>query len=293
MPYAAVPTRLNSVFVLPSLSSRRDLKAQCTSTISSRTLSPADKPLKSSLKSSSDPDSAPALPRVLGNAALPSSGQKSVRFKDAVRDDGLESVYVFRTTEQPSAIHSDDTESDTDSVSEFHSEDAFRPVLFEIVNMSPIPSLHTPPHSNVRLENVTVGLGVAACSPHAQSRLCGTVRVRNLAFEKHVTAYFTSDDWTTVSEVCARYSPPAPAPALSDGAGWDRFTFSISLELYTPPPGLGLIASPRTLSLAVHLVVPGIGEWWDNNGGNNFCVVLAPAAAGDQPPGLLPVSLPP
>ncbi|KAH9955845.1 putative phosphatase regulatory subunit-domain-containing protein [Russula dissimulans] len=295
MPYAAVATRLNPVgnkrlFVLPPLSSRRDSKAPCTST---RTLSPIDKPLKSSLKSPSGPSDSESAP-ALGNAALPSSGRKSVRFEDTVTGSGLESVYVFRTTERPSAIHSDDTESDTDSASEFHSEDALRPVLFKIVDISPTPSPHTPPRSNVRLENVALRPGVAACSPHAQSRLCGTVRVRNLAFEKRVTAHFTSDDWTTVSEVCARYtdaypSPPALTPALSDGADWDRFAFSISLEIYTPPPGLGLRVSPRTLSLAVRLVVPGVGEWWDNNGGSNFCVVLAPAAAGD----LLPVALPP
>jgi len=103
--------------------------------------------------------------------------------------------------------------------------------------------------------------------------------VRNLTFEKRVTARFTSDDWTTVSEVCARYTGP------SDGAGWDQFTFSISLELYVPPPGLGFKGPSRTLLIAVRLVIPGVGEWWDNNGGHNFCVVLAPAATGDQGPG--------
>jgi hypothetical protein len=119
------------------------------------------------------------------------------------------------------------------------------------------------------------------------------VRVRNLAFEKRVAARFTTDGWTTVSESLARYMGPAPpAPGQggsdSDGSGsstWDRFVFSISLELCARPPG----AAPRTLLLAVRFTAPGVGEWWDNNGGEDFCVVLAAkkaavAAAGESKP---------
>jgi len=285
MPYAAAVTHLNPVGntpVLPSQFSLRDLKVQCTSTISSRTpaqiLSPADKPLKSSLKlkcrsTSSDSESASTPAGVLGNAALPLSSRKSVRFKDTVGSGGgLESVRLFR-------------QSETDSES---SEEALESVHFKIIDISQIPSLHTPSHSNIHLEDLTLYLVVPACSPHAHSRLRGTVRVRNLAPEKRVVARFTSDDWTTVSEVRAWYTDPHPsAPSDGDGVGWDRFRFSISLEMYAPPPGLGLKASPRTLLVAVSLVVPGIGEWWDNNGGNNFYVVLAPAETEDQAPALL------
>jgi hypothetical protein len=80
-----------------------------------------------------------------------------------------------------------------------------------------------------------------------------------MAFEKSVAARFTTDNWTTVSEAHARYVSPAP------DACDDLFAFTIPLEA----------AQPRTLLLALRYAVPGVGEWWDNNGGADFRVVLA------------------
>jgi len=84
--------------------------------------------------------------------------------------------------------------------------------------------------------------------------------VRNIAYEKCVAVRFTTDGWTTISEAHARYVGPLP-----DSGTWDLFAFTIPLH------------APRTLLLAVRYAVPGDGEWWDNNGGNDFRVVLAPA----------------
>jgi hypothetical protein len=36
---------------------------------------------------------------------------------------------------------------------------------------------------------------------------------------------------------------------------------------------------PRTLLLAVRFSVDGAGDWWDNNGGENFRIVLGPSPA--------------
>jgi len=132
------------------------------------------------------------------------------------------------------------------------------------------------------------------------------VRVRNITFEKRVAARFTIDVWTTVSEVLARYAGPVNAGAHlhpsddGDDGKWDRFAFSISLGLYAPrprppPPLLTGAPSPShastdlrsyshafTLFLAVRFTVPDIGEWWDNNGDNNFRIVLSHASAGSK-----------
>jgi hypothetical protein len=116
------------------------------------------------------------------------------------------------------------------------------------------------------------------------------VRVRNIAYEKRVAARFTIDDWTTVSEVLARYTGPAISGAHHHGDGdddkWDRFAFSISLEFYaTRRAGASSHPHAFTLLLAVRFTAPGIGEWWDNNGGNNFRIALAHASAGGRVPG--------
>jgi hypothetical protein len=93
------------------------------------------------------------------------------------------------------------------------------------------------------------------------------VRVRNISFEKSVTARFTTDGWTTVSEAHAHYVRPAPDK-------WDLFAFTIPLGA----------VHPRTLLLAVRYTVPGTGEWWDNNGGADFRVVLAGATPSRPAP---------
>jgi hypothetical protein len=284
--------------VLPSLSSQYIESSPVT-----QTLAPINKPLKSSLRCSSSTgsfgngkeSSAPTQPDVRRNA-LASSSRKSVRFKD--RDDGLESIHFFHATGRPSALLDPDsgTESDTGESSDAsspHSLDlanAAVPPLLKLTDISPIPSLYTPLHPYILLESISPFL--AGARPPV---LRGIIRVRNIAYEKRVAARFTIDDWTTVSEVLARCAGPAAGVYGDDGA-WDRFAFSISLGSYAPrprppPPRTSFshsYAHAFTLLLAVRFTVPGVGEWWDNNGGHDFRIVLAQASAGTVIPGLGP-----
>jgi Carbohydrate/starch-binding module (family 21) len=136
--------------------------------------------------------------------------------------------------------------------------------------MSPIPSPCTAPESNVRLESISL---LPAWHP-APSLLRGVVRVRNLSYHKQVVARFTTDNWTTINlESQAQYV------AGDDHDTWDRFAFTISLEgthsQFAIPPE----SRTRTLLIAVRYTVPGVGEWWDNNGGDNFRVVIGPPQA--------------
>ncbi|GAA5978588.1 hypothetical protein JCM10908_004414 [Rhodotorula pacifica] len=101
----------------------------------------------------------------------------------------------------------------------------------------------------------------------------GTVRVKNLAFEKWVAIRFTLDHWRTVSEVSAEYldSPPSKAGAQ------DRFTFTIKLQ------DLLSRIEDKTMFLAVRYTVGG-REIWDNNDGQNYRIefrkVPASSASG-------------
>jgi hypothetical protein len=287
--------------ILPPLSSQYKQCSLVTRTpapITSTSITfPINKPLKSSLKHSNTGSfghgketSAPAQPHVPRDT-VPSSSRKSVRFKDT--GDGLESIRSFHPTGRPSALFDSDsdTESDTDDAPSISSlfqrliRAGAAPIAtplapLKVTQMPLIPSLYIPPNPNIYLESISPILLASARPP----LLRGTVRVRNIAFEKRVAARFTSDDWTTVSEVFARYTGPAISGAHhhhgdGDDDKWDRFAFSISLEVCTPHRAG---ASSFTFLLAVRFTAPGVGEWWDNNGGNNFRVVLAHASAGSK-----------
>ncbi|KAH8114121.1 putative phosphatase regulatory subunit-domain-containing protein [Phellopilus nigrolimitatus] len=124
------------------------------------------------------------------------------------------------------------------------------------------------------------------------SSVQGTVRVRNIAFEKNVAVRFTFDGWQTTSEVLARWAescaPPSPsagffpaAPSASicsdsstriielkdQGPAYDRFAFSIRLA------DMLLRIDEKTLVLAVRYRAAG-SEMWDNNGGQNYRTVF-------------------
>lgn len=276
-PEASLTRRLSSI-LMPQ--SKYDLqKFQRRLHSPPRRSSPTRPPLKSSLKCSrprraivSEPSSPPTHSPTSGS---PPPNSKSVRFKD--KEGELESVCHFRPTGRPSSIshprsHSDtETETETDSTlvaQRGGPTTKMSSTMFTIADISPIPSPHTPPESNVHLESLTL-------LPARPPLLRGTVRVRNIAFEKCVTTRFTTDDWTTVSESHARYVGPSQTHST-----WDLFAFTIPLQ------------APRTLLLAVRYSVPGAGEWWDNNGGTNFRIVLAPAPVAAPRPVPVPGATP-
>ncbi|KAG8892215.1 hypothetical protein FRB99_002878, partial [Tulasnella sp. 403] len=111
----------------------------------------------------------------------------------------------------------------------------------------------------------------------------GNVAVKNIAYDKRVTARFTFDWWSTTSEVVGRYvegvsRPPLPVPSTF---GWgshnppethyssthDRFTFFIKLGDILPK------IDEKTMFLALRYNVAG-QEMWDNNRGQNYQVTF-------------------
>ena len=212
------------------------------------------KPLKSSLKArralsvitdpvnSSSCKSAPATP-----------ARKGVRFHSQ-----LEHVKFFLAKQKPIAVSRDGIPTDTSGTdSEFspsiyygHDDDLEeRPLVMHRIDVPTAPPLPEEDTRDVAVENIDfVGTVVE-----------GTVRVRNMGFEKWIAVRFTLDEWQTTSEVTGRYKE-----SLQNGT-FDRFTFSIKLA-----DALSR-AEAKTLYIAVRCSVAG-REIWDNNSGRNYQV---------------------
>jgi Carbohydrate/starch-binding module (family 21) len=226
--------------------------------------------------------------------STPAYGSKNVHFKE--KEDGLESVRVFRRTAKPVSVSkpTSDTETETEpeppaypfpymSPNNFGSSGSS---LSEIANCSSIPAPNPTPYANVHLESVTL-------PPARPPVLRGTILVRNIAFEKNVSVRFTLDGWTTVSEVLATYAGPvAPSETLAGtnhgqtvgdlvgsltASGWDRFNFAIKLEDYE------IYLWQRTLYLVIRYSAPAVGEWWDNNSGDNYRITFRAHSGPVQP----------
>ncbi|KAJ6530624.1 hypothetical protein B0H19DRAFT_1273623 [Mycena capillaripes] len=139
--------------------------------------------------------------------------------------------------------------------------------------------------------------------------VAGTLLVRNAAYEKHVYVRFSHDGWHTSNDVQARYvgAGPTTPPFSEPGPGWDRFLFSIPLVGSEAPA----TPDPRVLLIAARFIAPhvaagavapyawcdasdpnptawvgsgagGAGEWWDNNDGKDYRVMVRRASMSDS-----------
>lgn len=124
--------------------------------------------------------------------------------------------------------------------------------------------------SNISLENVIVK------SP--EHRIVGTVKVRNLSYNKEVFVRCTEDKWAAHRDAACTYVhqntavnangscsvAPAPAPVQNI---YDTFTFCLELP-----------SNANAMEFAVCYRCADF-EYWDNNDGNNYCV----SASGPPP----------
>ncbi|KEP52584.1 putative phosphatase regulatory subunit [Rhizoctonia solani 123E] len=220
-------------------------------------------PLKPSLKSSlSSPNiSAMNEPRRIAKSA-PTTPR--VHFKEL----GLESVVLFDKGARPITVSgeysgADDTETETET--ENAKGFPFPQVsTASYVRLAPTTSqlaFQPPPQSHVHLQYLSL-------PPIRPPRLQGTVLVRNVAFAKTVVVRYTTDNWETASEINASYSSSLPLGIVpgSIDAPWDKFTFTIKLD------DIERSLPERTLFCVVKYDAHGVGEWWDNNNGNNYRV---------------------
>lgn len=106
--------------------------------------------------------------------------------------------------------------------------------------------------NNVSLENVIVKEG--------EEQVVGTVKVKNLAFNKEVFVRFTSDSWKTHEDAYCNYVPNNIATS-STYVVFDTFSFKINL----PPKS-------RRLEFCVCFNCED-REYWDNSDGKNYVIV--------------------
>lgn len=86
----------------------------------------------------------------------------------------------------------------------------------------------------------------------------GTVKVRNLAFQKKVTVRFTIDGWSSYRDVVGHYIEGSHAGFM------DTFSFEIALPT--------TLIKDCKLEFAICYKVLGV-EFWDNNSGDNYRVL--------------------
>ncbi|KAF0313996.1 Protein phosphatase 1 regulatory subunit 3C [Amphibalanus amphitrite] len=103
----------------------------------------------------------------------------------------------------------------------------------------------------------------------AEDRLTGTIKVKNLHFEKVVFVRVSENNWRTSRDVAATY-----VAAASGGAAgatlYDRFKFELPLTSTT-----------SRLDFCVCFRCP-LGEFWDNNNGANYGVSRQKSAQAQQ-----------
>ena len=102
---------------------------------------------------------------------------------------------------------------------------------------------------SVSLENVLV----------SNCAIMGTIKVRNIAYEKHVFARCTFDSWKTFEDNRGCYVP------LSYDGNYDRFSFAITMP--------STIKDGDRVEFAVcYRTVSPDNEFWDNNDGKNYII---------------------
>ncbi|KAL5341160.1 putative phosphatase regulatory subunit-domain-containing protein [Aspergillus crustosus] len=189
----------------------------------------------------------------------PSSMPGTPTYSKAVHFDAqLEHIRHFLQVDKPQAVSVGSSPvEDLDADGEYpFGNDSTDKLSFEWgLRLSNFP--HKPPSQplpRVRLERLFL-----STDKHS---LVGMVVVANLAFQKHIAARFTFDDWKTTSEVAAEYSHDARRKQLQDG--YDRFMFNIRLDEQAN-------LDKKTMFVCIRYNVNG-QEYWDNNEGRDYHV---------------------
>uniref|UniRef100_A0A2C9JZQ3 CBM21 domain-containing protein n=2 Tax=Biomphalaria glabrata TaxID=6526 RepID=A0A2C9JZQ3_BIOGL len=89
----------------------------------------------------------------------------------------------------------------------------------------------------------------------------GTIKVKNISFEKHVFVRLSLDEWETFEDIDASY---VPGPGLSYTEAYDTFTFKMEIS-----PTFDV---SKKIQFAVCFEENG-HQHWDSNDGKNYCIV--------------------
>lgn len=97
-------------------------------------------------------------------------------------------------------------------------------------------------------------------------RVSGTVRVKNIAYEKSVVVRHTFNGWASFSDAVATHQ-------ADDDQRFDTFAFVIDWPPYQPPGS--------KLQFAVRYTAAGV-DYWDSNRGENFEVLYVSANSAEN-----------
>lgn len=100
-----------------------------------------------------------------------------------------------------------------------------------------------------------------------ERRFYGTIKVKNLAFDKRVVLHCTFDDWQHCSNIEATYAHPS-----DPSHQFDVFSFSVTVPLD---------AHRALFAVCFELTSSGT-QFWDNNGGSNYEVIVCSAPRDDD-----------
>jgi len=116
---------------------------------------------------------------------------------------------------------------------------------------------------NVALENVLI--------KNDLRRLTGTVKVKNLGFEKSVSLRLSFDNWRSFTDHTCRYKQHRASHSNSVRTGdlFDTFEFDLELE----PEKFSDDEPERTSAQFCIRFWSPQGEFWDSNGGENYSLV--------------------
>lgn len=123
--------------------------------------------------------------------------------------------------------------------------------------------------NSVSLENISV-TWTDDGSVSQLPRLSGTIKVKNLSFEKQVWIRLTTDNWKSYTDHMALYSPELSSGMLHPTSRFDTFTFQLAAKHQ--------LDSEQTcdkVEFAIRYLAGPNGSWgqyWDNNGGKNYII---------------------
>lgn len=159
------------------------------------------------------------------------------------------------------------------------SEPAARQKTFEICFPQPMSDYlkfkSKVDEQNVSLENMVI----------RHRTILGTIKVKNISFEKTVTVRISFDGWETFSDVAATYIRNA-----YEGEWTNTFKFTTSI-----PKNYD---SSKTIEFCICFETGNGTEFWDNNDGENYrllCVnpeLISPTGEGSPLPSFLPEKIP-
>ncbi|KAI9257926.1 putative phosphatase regulatory subunit-domain-containing protein [Sporodiniella umbellata] len=190
-----------------------------------------------------------AIPYLPAVQPVQSPRKKAVRFHETA----LEQVVYFHKSMPANTINDENTLSAHDYT------------LHQPNWPSKTRILYQEQEAKVRMESVQLADGESKDG----FLLEGKCRALNISYQKQISVRYTFDLWSTFKETLGVFKEPIGSTANT----WDRFDFQI------PVPHSD---RPQTLYLALKYTVNG-QDYWDNNHGANYHLLLQPPQQQQQP----------